>query len=113
MKASLTDTRPGLIHGKKAEKLQKQEQAAQKEREKREAKKNKYFENQKKNLATLMTETREDSLQTSIAESNPENKGLKLMMKMGFKVGAGLGKEGEGRKAPVPIGDVKVDKKGH
>jgi len=31
--ASLTDTRPGLIHGKKAEKLQKQEQAAQKERE--------------------------------------------------------------------------------
>ena len=92
--------------------MQKQEQAAEKEREKRAAQKKKYFENQKKTVVTLMTETREDSLQTSIAESNPENKGLKLMMKMGFKVGAGLGKEGEGRKAPVPIGDVKVDKKG-
>ena len=34
------------------------------------------------------------------------------MMKMGFKVGSGLGKLGEGRKVPVPVNDVKVDKKG-
>ena len=34
------------------------------------------------------------------------------MMKMGFKVGSGLGKDGEGRKEPVPINEVKTDKKG-
>jgi len=34
------------------------------------------------------------------------------MMKMGFKVGSGLGKAGEGRKEPVPINEVKTDKKG-
>ena len=47
-----------------------------------------------------------------MTEAEPENKGLKLMMKMGFKVGSGLGKLGEGRKVPVPVNDVKVDKKG-
>ena len=31
---------------------------------------------------------------------------------MGFKVGSGLGKDGEGRKEPVPINEVKTDKKG-
>jgi len=34
------------------------------------------------------------------------------MMKMGFKMGSGLGKDGEGRKEPVPINEVKTDKKG-
>ena len=34
------------------------------------------------------------------------------MMKMGFKVGSGLGKDGEGRKEPVPLNEVKMDKKG-
>ena len=44
--------------------------------------------------------------------NEPENKGLAMMQKMGFKIGTGLGKDGEGRRNPVQIGEVKEDKKG-
>ena len=44
--------------------------------------------------------------------NEPENKGLAMMQKMGFKIGNGLGPDGEGRRNPVQIGEVKEDKKG-
>merc|ERR1711990_1246323 len=61
---------------------------------------------------TRANHKRGEGLNTKLSEAEPENKGLKLMMKMGFKVGSGLGKDGEGRKEPVPINEVKTDKKG-
>lgn len=44
--------------------------------------------------------------------NEPDNKGLAMMQKMGFKIGNGLGPDGEGRRNPVQIGEVKEDKKG-
>merc|ERR1711915_407111 len=100
--ASLGDNRPGLIRGKKAERLIKEEKIKQKDAEHREKMKIK----SRKKIHEIMLENREEGLNTKIIEAEPENKGLKLMMKMGFKIGSGLGKEGEGRKEPVPINQV-------
>lgn len=105
---SLDDKRPGLIHGKKAQRLIKEERIRQIDADHREQQRLK----SRKRLAEQMIDAREEALATSLTEAEPENKGLKLMMKMGFKVGSGLGKLGEGRKVPVPVNDVKVDKKG-
>ena len=66
----------------------------------------------KKKVTELMKEIRDEALTTSIDVAQPDNKGLKLMQKMGFKIGTGLGPEGEGRKVPVPIGRFKGDHKG-
>jgi len=106
--SQIPDTRPGLIHGEKARKLIQEERIKAKDRENRE----KMAKISRKSVVTMMTERREDSLSTHMTEAEPENKGLKLMMKMGFKIGSGLGREGEGRKNPVEIGQVKLDKKG-
>ena len=105
---SLDDKRPGLIHGKKQQELIKQERIRAKDAEHREQQRLK----SRKRVIDQMIEGREEALATSLVDAEPENKGLKLMMKMGFKVGSGLGKMGEGRKVPVPVNDVKVDKKG-
>jgi len=106
--AKLDDKRPGLITGKKAEKLIREEKIRQRDEKHREEQRLK----SRKRVAERMLENREDGLNTKLSEAEPENKGLKLMMKMGFKVGSGLGKDGEGRKEPVPINEVKTDKKG-
>jgi len=45
-------------------------------------------------------EQREKGLSTSISANNL---GFKMMEKMGYKQGEGLGKKGEGRAEPVPI----------
>jgi len=105
---SLDDKRPGLIHGKKQQELIRQERIRAKDAEHREQQRLK----SRKRLVEQMLDTREEALATSLVEAEPENKGLKLMLKMGFKPGTGLGPAGEGRKIPVPINDVKMDKKG-
>ena len=46
----------------------------------------------------------EDGLNTSLLNNKVENKGLSLMQKMGFTVGSGLGKHGEGRTGIVRKG---------
>eukprot|EP00039_Didymoeca_costata_P018110 m.332158 g.332158 ORF g.332158 m.332158 type:complete len:268 (-) comp16889_c0_seq1:1011-1814(-) len=56
----------------------------------------------------LMEKTREEGLATPISSSN---KGFAMLVKMGFKVGEGLGKDGSGRQEPVPI-HVKQGKQG-
>ncbi|KAI9317381.1 hypothetical protein BX666DRAFT_1877308 [Dichotomocladium elegans] len=50
--------------------------------------------------AQLEQEAREKGLQESVAEGN---KGMQMLMKMGFKKGMALGKSGEGLKAPIAI----------
>lgn len=106
--AKLDDKRPGLITGKKAERLIKEEKIRKRDEAHREEQRIK----SRKRIADRMIENREDGLSTKVSEAEPENKGLKLMMKMGFKMGSGLGKDGEGRKDPVPINEIKTDKKG-
>jgi len=106
--SKIEDTRPGLIKGKKAEKLMKEEKIMQKDREHREMQKNKFA---RKKIAELMVDIREEALATSMMVNEPENKGLAMMQKMGFKIGNGLGPDGEGRRNPVQIGEVKEDKK--
>jgi len=104
--SQLNDKRPGLIHGEKARKLIQQTRIKKLDEENRERNKLK----SRKHVTLLMQEKREDSLQTHMTEQNPENKGLKLMMKMGFKMGTGLGKEGEGtvsNRLPRNLGLVK------
>lgn len=48
----------------------------------------------------LQKETREKGLSTAITS---DNLGFKLMAKMGYKSGEGLGKSSAGRKEPIPI----------
>ena len=100
--------RPGLIHGQRARELIKETRIKKMDEDHREMQRKKA----RKPVIELMKETREDSLNMHMSEANPDNKGLKLMMKMGFKPGTGLGSEGQGRKNPVEIGTFKIDKKG-
>lgn len=53
-------------------------------------------------------ESRTKGLATAIAEDNP---GFKLLAKMGYKVGTGLGAKSDGRSEPVPI-TVKAGRTG-
>nr|CAB3250459.1 G patch domain-containing protein 11-like [Phallusia mammillata] len=53
-------------------------------------------------------ESRTKGLATAITEDNP---GFKLLAKMGYKIGEGLGAKGEGRTEPVPV-DVKSGRTG-
>lgn len=55
---------------------------------------------------------REKALATELTQLDPSNKGAKMMAKMGFKAGGGLGAAGnEGRVRPVELG-MKDDKGG-
>lgn len=61
-----------------------------------------------KKLKKIEAESREVGLATAIA---PENKGYGMLLKMGFKEGAGLGVRGDGRTTPVAV-TVKSDRGG-
>lgn len=60
-----------------------------------------------KSRAQLEAEQLEKGLNQSVAQS--ENKGMKMLMKMGFKQGSGLGKDGI--KEPIQV-DLKKDRMG-
>lgn len=56
--------------------------------------------NGKRNLQTLMEESREQSMAVPI---NSANIGFKLLQKIGYKDGEGLGKDGKGMTEPVAV----------
>ncbi|XP_054263816.1 G patch domain-containing protein 11-like [Macrosteles quadrilineatus] len=94
------DIRPGLIKSH-----------AQKYAHKREANKSECDEkNRIRNPSLKEKESshRESGLSKPI---DPENKGFKMLQKLGFKPGSGLGKSGEGRVEPVSV-EVKADRQG-
>ncbi|KAK5641636.1 hypothetical protein RI129_010183 [Pyrocoelia pectoralis] len=85
------DIRPGLLFNKtqkRSHELYKQKQESSKKKPKR------YHEQE--------IETRDKGLNTAISE---DNKGFKLLQKMGYKSGNGLGKAFAGITAPI---DIKV-----
>jgi len=53
-----------------------------------------------KSVKVLQTEKLQEGLKTSLGS---DNKGSKMLEKMGFKKGMNLGKKGDGRSEPVPI----------
>lgn len=61
-----------------------------------------------RSLKVLQEETREKGLSTALPS---DNLGFKLMAKMGYQAGEGLGKEKSGRKEPIPI-VVKASRSG-
>lgn len=83
------DIRPGLLFSSK----QKREHELYKKR--MELKKNK-----PKNYVQREEEARNEGLSKPLTE---DNKGYKMLQKMGFKNGTGLGKSQSGIKEPIPI----------
>jgi len=96
---ALEDVRPGLVHGNKKRQMDLDQKKKAKDRENKERYKPK---------KVLEEEKREAGLTKAL---DAENKGFQMMAKMGFKAGMALGKEGEGRKEPVPI-EVKTSREG-
>ncbi|XP_028398754.1 G patch domain-containing protein 11-like [Dendronephthya gigantea] len=85
----LEDTRPGLAFGVAAREYKKEAKRKQKD-----------AQNKTKPLKERESERREKALSNAIDSSN---KGFALLAKMGYKEGKGLGKQGEGRKEPIPL----------
>jgi hypothetical protein len=93
------DIRPGLVHGKHKRQL---------EQSKKKASLDKTNKEKNKPKKVLEAEKREEGMQTALSE---ENKGFKLMAKMGFKTGMALGKRESGRKDPITI-EVRTSRGG-
>ncbi|EDV29103.1 G patch domain-containing protein 11 [Trichoplax sp. H2] len=68
----------------------------------------KSHQNRMKPLKVLQAEKREEVLKKAIGT---DNKGFKLMAKMGYKVGDGLGRKANGIAEPLPI-NIKGDRGG-
>ncbi|XP_064623477.1 G patch domain-containing protein 11-like isoform X2 [Lineus longissimus] len=89
--------RPGLVPDRLAKKL---------ERDKKEKEAN--IKSKTKPLKVIEHEKREEGLGNALGT---ENKGFALLQKMGYKEGMSLGKEGKGRKEPVPV-ELKLGRGG-
>ncbi|XP_011306516.1 G patch domain-containing protein 11 [Fopius arisanus] len=61
-----------------------------------------------KSAKAIEQERREEGLASAIASSN---KGFKMLMKMGYKPGQGIGKTESGRTEPIPV-DLKTNRLG-
>ncbi|XP_022195725.1 G patch domain-containing protein 11 [Nilaparvata lugens] len=94
------DIRPGLVHNRS---LKRRYEMDKKKTESDDINK-KVF----KKAHVVEKELREDGLSQPISE---DNKGFKMLQKLGFKPGSGLGKSQEGCKEPIPI-NVKSDRQG-
>lgn len=89
--------RPGLVPDRLAKQL---------ERQKKEKEAN--VKSKTKPLKVIEHEKREEGLGIALGA---ENRGFALLQKMGYKQGMSLGKEGKGRKEPVPV-EIKLGRGG-
>ncbi|RZF39930.1 hypothetical protein LSTR_LSTR002333 [Laodelphax striatellus] len=94
------DVRPGLVHNRALKRRY--------ELDKKKTESDVNNKNVHKKLRVVEQELREDGLSQPISE---DNKGFKMLQKLGFKPGSGLGKSQEGCKEPIPI-NVKSDRQG-
>ncbi|KAL5269762.1 hypothetical protein ACHWQZ_G003286 [Mnemiopsis leidyi] len=97
----ICDVRPGLVRGVGKRKLEVHKRNEECKRIAKEEAKSKKLDAKNKLIKGLETNV--------ISEDNP---GFKMMQKMGFKQGIGLGKEGEGRVEPIKINPFTVKSAG-
>jgi len=91
-----SDTTPGLMPKIYLEKHKRKEKSMSR------------HVNPRKPLKVQEVEKREERLKVALDESN---KGFKMLSKMGFKSGMGLGKKGQGISEPIPL-QIKQGRKG-
>uniref|UniRef100_A0A1B6KW23 G patch domain-containing protein 11 n=1 Tax=Graphocephala atropunctata TaxID=36148 RepID=A0A1B6KW23_9HEMI len=94
------DIRPGLIKGRAQQHDHKMAVKKMKADEKNRIRNPSFKEKE--------SENREDGMSKPL-DSN--NVGFKMLQKLGFKPGSGLGRSGEGRVEPIPV-EVKSDRQG-